>query len=105
MEAPARVPREGPVRARYELRGVLHHLGQNAFEGHYVTDVREASSIGLVAVEKDEDGGEAEGNETGGRGGRWKRHDDSVVLPLSEAMALDGAAQRTCYICFYSLVQ
>ena len=37
--------------------------------------------------------------------GRWKRHNDSVVTPVSEATVLDGLARRTCYICFYSLVE
>ncbi|CAN0028994.1 unnamed protein product, partial [Hapterophycus canaliculatus] len=72
----------GPLRARYELRGILHHLGQHAFAGHYVTDVRE--------------GGE-------GKSRGWKRYDDSVVTPVTEGGALEGAARRTCYICFYSL--
>lgn len=100
----SRVARKGPLRARYELRGILHHLGQHAFAGHYVTDVRE------------EEGGDSGSGRASGRqaargkgrateaGGAWKRHDDSVVAPVSEAKALDGAAQRTCYICFYSLV-
>lgn len=95
---PKRVPRKGPLRARYELRGILHHLGQHAFAGHYVTDVREGggSAGGGVAS------GGREGGEKGqGRG--WKRYDDSVVTPVTEARALEGAAQRTCYICFYAL--
>ncbi|CAN0451256.1 unnamed protein product, partial [Ectocarpus fasciculatus] len=70
----------GPLRARYELRGILHHLGRHAFAGHYVTDVREEGRKG------------------------WKRYDDSVVSPVTEAEALGGEAQRTCYLCFYSLV-
>lgn len=150
---PPRIARKAPLRARYELRGVLHHLGRHAFAGHYVTDVREraqrptpSSSSTLQqqqqqlkdknTVEDTQQGGVGSGRggvlvgdrgrgestagvgEEGGRGvegeagegkgrgsGGWKRHDDSVVLPVSEATALDGAARRTCYICFYSLVE
>lgn len=110
-----RVPRKGPLRARYELRGILHHRGRHAFAGHYVTDVREEGSGGgngsgggsggggdggVVGAARSW-GGKA-GREGGGRG--WKRYDDSVVSPVTEAEALDGEAQRTCYLCFYSLV-
>lgn len=166
-----RVVRKGPLRPRYELRGVLHHLGPHAFAGHYVTDVREggkggsggsssiggsgrdsgggsgsgsgcsagggssvvdmsrknASDEGVIADGEGEraegrggayqtGAGRGEGGEGGegagagaGAGGRvvsdgWKRYDDSLVVPVSEAAALHGAARQTCYICFYSLV-
>lgn len=116
---PRRVARKGPLRARYKLRGVLHHLGRHAFAGHYVTDVREegggdgdgdggggdgsggSGGSGTGASGTQAAGGKGKGREGGGG---WKRHDDSVVAPVSEARALGGAAQRTCYICFYSLV-
>ncbi|CBJ26870.1 hypothetical protein Esi_0048_0091 [Ectocarpus siliculosus] len=115
-----RVPRKGPLRARYELRGILHHLGRHAFAGHYVTDVREegggggrggggsggggsgGGGDGGIVGAAGSWGGKA-GREGGGRG--WKRYDDSVVSPLTEAEALGGEAQRTCYLCFYSLVE
>ncbi|CAM9163083.1 unnamed protein product [Scytosiphon promiscuus] len=99
---PERSPRKGPLRARYELRGILHHLGQHAFAGHYVTDVR------------GEERGESSSRDSGGGGGGtgalskeggWKRFDDSVVTSVAESRALEGAAQRTCYICFYSLAE
>lgn len=109
-EPQARVPRKGPLSARYELRGILHHLGQHAFAGHYVTDVRQDESFARAAVAGDRvasgettsAGGKGSGAKGGVRG--WKRHDDSVVAAVSEAKALDVAAQRTCYVCFYSLV-
>lgn len=136
---PPRVVRKERLRARYQLCGVLHHLGQNALAGHYVTDVREGVAAAAAATAtdrraagpkektaaaaKDDDvivvGGDcgtagaggvgadendAAGGDEAGRRRRWKRHDDSLVVPVSEATALDGAARRTCYICFYSLV-
>ncbi|CAB1116279.1 unnamed protein product [Ectocarpus sp. CCAP 1310/34] len=104
-----RVPRKGPLRARYELRGILHHLGRHAFAGHYVTDVREERSggdggggEGGVVKAAGSQGGKTEREGGGGRG--WSRYDDSVVSPVTEAEALGGEAQRTCYLCFYSLV-
>ena len=100
-----RIPRKGPLSARYELRGILHHLGQHAFAGHYVTDIRQEEvqpAAGVVGSVSDE--GATAGKGSGAKGRGWKRHDDSVVATVSEATALDGAAQRTCYICFYSLV-
>lgn len=144
---PPRVARKGPLRPRYELRAVLHHLGPHAFAGHYVTDVRESgggggsgggssggssgsggsgggggsggsgsSGVGSGSVvdlsqknASDVGGGGgregtgARGGAAAGRGG-WKRYDDSLVAPVSEATALHGEARRTCYICFYALV-
>ncbi|CAM9603790.1 unnamed protein product [Discosporangium mesarthrocarpum] len=86
-----RVSREGPLRARYRLQGVLHHLGPHAFAGHYVTDVWESGSN-----EDGDDGGS-------GGAGTWKRHDDSAVVSVGESKALEGEARRSCYICFYAL--
>lgn len=111
-ESPPRVPRQAPLRARYQLRSVLHHLGRHAFAGHYVTDVRDRGSgafrgygvhgkDGVLEVTGGD--GSAAGAGRGGGGG-WKRHNDSLVSPVSEATALEGAARRSCYICFYSLV-
>lgn len=100
--SPTRAPRKGTLRARYELRGVLHHIGQNAEEGHYFTDVREALPRGGRCGKA---GRAATAAERGSVVGGWKRHDDSIVTPVSEAEVLDGPARRTCYICFYSLVE
>lgn len=91
----SRMPREGPLRARYKLRSVIHHLGQSAQEGHYVTDVREVGQAG--AEMRPGSKGEADLD-------NWKRHDDSNIYPVSEAKALEGDARRSCYICFYTLV-
>ena len=98
--SPPRILREGPLRARYQLQGVLHHLGRNAFAGHYVTDVREVSHGPGESKRHEEEQGKGDSN---AEVGRWKRHDDSVVSPVSEATALDGPARRSAYICFYSL--
>lgn len=138
-----RVMRKEPLRARYELRGVLHHLGESAFAGHYVTDVRDTvedkaqestpsvlppaggkltgnalemlseakrdrvsgDGAGRMQVAGDEAGRRATSRAGQKVGSVWRRHNDSVVVPVSEAAALDGEARRTCYICFYSLVQ
>lgn len=129
--SPHRIPRQTPLRARYELRSVLHHLGRHAFAGHYVTDVRD--DTGTIRTDKTRQSGEGavdrggsgdtsvhgkahkEGLRVGGvarrecdevevmSGGGWKRHNDSFVDSVTEAEALEGDSQRSCYICFYSL--
>ncbi|CAM9382185.1 unnamed protein product [Choristocarpus tenellus] len=103
---PAKVLRAEALHARYRLQSVLHHLGPDAFAGHYVTDVRDlptAKSAKCSSVSGG-NGGDGSGNSVEGQGGSggWKRFDDSVVESVSEARALEGEAHRTCYICFYA---
>ncbi|CAM9682636.1 unnamed protein product [Chrysoparadoxa australica] len=75
---PARV---GPLRSRYRLQSVLHHLGGHAFAGHYISDVKDWKKSGAG----------------------WKRFDDSLVREITQADALGGSAKKSCYIAFYAL--
>ena len=102
VASPLRLLREGPLQARYQLQGVLHHLGQDAHDGHYVTDVREVPRGTGESELLSERQGEGDAIE---QVGRWKRHDDTFVSPVSEATALEGPARRSAYICFYSLAR
>lgn len=100
-ETSSRIRRKEPLRSRYSLRGVLHHLGETAFTGHYVTDIREV----LSQAGKHQKAGKGATSAATGQPDvvRWERHNDSVVVPVSQAVALEGAARSSCYMCFYSM--
>ena len=85
-------PRElrvGPLRAKYGLTAVVHHLGATAFAGHYVTSVRESPE----ESESFSGGSQEEA--------RWIRFDDSVTTAVKEAEVL-RRAEAEGYIYFFT---
>lgn len=70
-----------PLRARYNLCGIVHHIGESALSGHYVADTCKSPDSG------------------------WTRFDDIYTTSVPEAVALEGSAEKTSYMCLYSLDQ
>ncbi|KAG6613618.1 Ubiquitin-specific protease [Phytophthora cinnamomi] len=63
--------------SRYVLKSVIHHLGKNIDEGHYVADICDAE-------------------------GQWIRRNDTHESMISEEYALQAyRSQESCYMFFY----
>ena len=68
----------GEDEARYSLQSVIHHTGEDAFSGHYTTDVRTDDEKG------------------------WKRYNDSLVESVGSEMVRGKEGMKTAYICCYA---
>ena len=63
--------------ANYSMKSVVHHFGNNALSGHYVTDVKKHNS--------------------------WTRFNDSVAKESSQAEVFGtGENRKTAYMCVYA---
>tara|TARA_B110000305_G_C19302100_1_gene569656 strand:- start:125 stop:862 length:738 start_codon:yes stop_codon:yes gene_type:complete len=63
--------------ANFSMKSVVHHIGSNAFSGHYVTDVKKHNS--------------------------WTRFNDSVAKESSQAEVFGtGENRKTAYMCVYA---
>lgn len=99
-----RPPRVGPLNSKYRLRGVLHHLGQNAFAGHYTADVlvpKNKNSTNYNSLLGDRGASSAGSHNVASE---WRRYDDSLVRTVSEEQVIGHEAQKNCYIAFYEAV-
>lgn len=75
------------TKAKYNLRGVVHHVGNTAFSGHY-------TSCGLRDNTTD-----AQDHEE-----QWVYFDDRVGVKKDfDYVALDERNQRNCYMALYEL--
>jgi uncharacterized UBP type Zn finger protein len=74
--------------AKYNLRGVVHHVGNTAFSGHY-------TSCGLRTTNTPD----AQDNEE-----QWVYFDDRVGVKKDfDYVALSEKNQRNCYMALYEL--
>jgi ubiquitin C-terminal hydrolase len=71
----------------YELKSIVHHMGKNIDEGHYVTDL-----LYPLYPEKEN---------TNKKNILWKRRNDSVETLISQELALQGKSMQSCYILLY----
>lgn len=63
---------------RYEIRGVVHHLGESAHCGHYTADALREEA--------------------------WLRFNDAYVTSMGKSEMLTNGFQQTCYMVSYDLV-
>jgi Ubiquitin carboxyl-terminal hydrolase len=101
-----RIPRAELLKARYQLTGVVHHIGRTAFYGHYVMNVRNPSkSSGSSSSSSSSSGGgsSSSSSSSSSSGDCWRQYDDSIVRDISSSKALQGDAQQSCYLAFYTV--
>lgn len=77
--------------ASYQLQAIVHHVGEDAVRGHYITSVCTSSSDGTAnGFGKDVE-----------REMPWKIYDDSYSKEVSEQHIFEKKQQETAYICCY----
>ena len=80
----------------YHLRGVVHHIGESAFSGHYTSCAKR--------ILKDTQGDSSDTTNAQDNEEEWVLFDDRVGTPKPASYVLENERnQRNCYLVVYEL--
>jgi uncharacterized UBP type Zn finger protein len=83
------------------LTSVVHHLGNHAFAGHYVTSAYAQPVEASDACRENGEGNASRAVSSAASGGRWVLYNDAATTLTDEAAVLERA-EESGYIYFFT---